>query len=240
MLTPRHHLEQFPRHVHRRAAARRGHVDLARIGLGIGDELGDGLGRHVRVHHHHVGEQHRPGNRRAVANEIERQLVVERRIDGVVGSDEADGVAVGERAQRRRHADISTGADLVLDDKLLAQAFRQILSDDARHSVVWSAGSKRHDPMYRSRGIGLCPCDARDGRQRGSHTYQMQKLTAGKCHKAPLRKPSAARQARCRKDAARSMGVSKAKRIEPDIRVINQPWRPRTSPPLPTSAFHRR
>src|ERR1700719_3386062 len=60
--------------------------------------------------------------------------------------------------------------------------------------------------MYGSRGIGLAPGDAADGRQRGSHTYQMQKLTAGKCHKAPLRKPSAARQARCRKDAARSDG----------------------------------
>src|SRR5262245_56962108 len=93
-----------------------------------------------------------------------------------------DGIAVGRRAQHRRHADVSAGTDLVLDEDLLAQAFRQILSDDARHGVVWAAGSKRHDPMNRSRGIALRPCDARDGRQRGSDTYQMQKLTAGKFH----------------------------------------------------------
>jgi hypothetical protein len=140
----------------------------------VGDELGDGLGRHVRMHHHHVGEQHRPGNRLAVASEIERQLVVERRIDGIVGSDEADGIAVGRRAQHRRHADISTGANLVLDDELLAQAFRQILSDDARHGVVWPAGGERHDPVDRPRRITLRPSNAGFSRQRSSTRSHLQ------------------------------------------------------------------
>src|SRR5215475_4653610 len=86
-----------------------------------------------------------------------RQFVVERRIDGIVRSSKTDGIAVGRRAQHRRHADVSAGAELVLDEDLLAQALRQILSDDARHGVVWAAGSKRHDPMNRSRGIALRP-----------------------------------------------------------------------------------
>src|SRR5256886_12024711 len=107
------------------------------------------------MHSHRVGEQNRPGTGYAVANEIERQLVVERRIDGIIGSDEADGIAVGRRAQHRRHADISAGADLVLDDELLAQLFRQILSDDARHGVVWPTGGERHDPGPRPRRIAL-------------------------------------------------------------------------------------
>src|SRR5262245_2743404 len=40
-----HYLEQFGREVHRGPAAGRDHVDLAGIGFGIGDELGNGLGR---------------------------------------------------------------------------------------------------------------------------------------------------------------------------------------------------
>src|SRR5262249_26799204 len=90
----------------------------------------------------------------------------------------------------------------------------QILSNDACYGVVWSAGSERHDPMYRPCRIGLRPYDARDGRQRGSNTCQTQKLTAEKFHCAPLRKLRAARQAGCRTDAARSIGVSKGKRTQ--------------------------
>src|SRR2546430_12876065 len=47
------------------------------------------------------------------------------------------------------------GADLVLDDELLAQLFRQILSDDARHGVVWPTGGEPPDPAHRPRRIAL-------------------------------------------------------------------------------------
>ena len=40
-----HHLEQLAGHVREPADAGRRHVDLARIGLGVGDELGNRLGR---------------------------------------------------------------------------------------------------------------------------------------------------------------------------------------------------
>ena len=40
-----HHLEQLAGHMGRGPDAGRRHVDLARIGLGIGDELGNRLGR---------------------------------------------------------------------------------------------------------------------------------------------------------------------------------------------------
>jgi len=128
-----------------------------------------------------------PATGRAVANEIERQLVVERRIDGIVGSDEADGIAIGRRAQHRRHADISAGADLVLDDELLAEPLRQILSDDTRDDVVWPAGSERHDPMDRSRRITLRPGNAGHGRQRSSTRGHLQECAAGKFQGIPPR-----------------------------------------------------
>ena len=49
-----HHLEQLAGQMDRGAVAGRRHVDLAGIGLGVGDELGDGLRRHVGIDLHHV------------------------------------------------------------------------------------------------------------------------------------------------------------------------------------------
>ena len=51
-----HELEQLARHVHRGAVAGRREGELAGIGLGVGDELGNGLHRQRRRHHHDVGE----------------------------------------------------------------------------------------------------------------------------------------------------------------------------------------
>ena len=50
-----HHLEQLAGHMGRGPVAGRRHVDLARIGLGIGDELGNRLGRNRWIDHHDVG-----------------------------------------------------------------------------------------------------------------------------------------------------------------------------------------
>ena len=47
-------------------------------------------------------------------------------------------------------------------------------------------GGKADDDAHRPRRIGLRPRDARHGRQRGSARGQMQKLSAGKFHGAPL------------------------------------------------------
>ena len=73
-----HRLEQFGRHVHRGAVARRGIGYLAGVGLAVVDELLNGLHRHVVRHHQHVGELHDAGDRIGVADEIVRQLLVER------------------------------------------------------------------------------------------------------------------------------------------------------------------
>ena len=50
-----HHLEQLAGHMVRASDAGRRQVDLARIGLGIGDELGNRLGRNRWIHHHDIG-----------------------------------------------------------------------------------------------------------------------------------------------------------------------------------------
>ena len=47
---PGHHLEQLARQMRARADAGAGEIELAGIGLGVGDQLGDGLDRQARRH----------------------------------------------------------------------------------------------------------------------------------------------------------------------------------------------
>ena len=94
-------------------------------------------------------------------------MLVERRVDGVIRGDEADGVAVGRRGQHHFHADIAASANAVLDDKLLTEIFRQILTEDTRDSVVGTARRERHSEAHRTRWIIERQCNARQGRYRG-------------------------------------------------------------------------
>ena len=58
------------------AIAGRRHIDLARIGFGIGDELRNGIGRDGRMHHHCIGCPHRTDDRCDISNKIEIQIAV--------------------------------------------------------------------------------------------------------------------------------------------------------------------
>ena len=49
-----------------------------------------------------------------------------------------------------------------------------------------AAWRKADDQAHRPRRIGLCPCDARQSRQRGSARCQMQEFTARKFHRVPF------------------------------------------------------
>jgi hypothetical protein len=84
-------LEQLAGDVVRRPAAGRCHVDLARIALGVGDELWEGPGRDRWINHHDEGERGESADRRDVADEIEIQSVIKRRVDGVRRIEQFDG-----------------------------------------------------------------------------------------------------------------------------------------------------
>ena len=177
-----HHLEQFGGDVGDAADAARTVGELARIGLGIGDELGKRLGRNRWMDHHDKGAADEARDRRDVANEIEIELVVKRRIDRVRRTDQEERVAVRRRTHDRLGGDIAAGARPVLDDEWLAEPLRQPLTDQAREDVVRAAGGKADDDAHRPRRIGLRPSETRHGRERGSARCQMQKLTARKFH----------------------------------------------------------
>jgi hypothetical protein len=115
-----HHLEQLARNVVASAGAGRRHVEFTGIGLGIGDEFGNRLGRNRRVHHHDVGISHDARDRRDVADEIVVELVVQRCVDRVEATDHEQRVAVSRRAHDRFGGDVAASARPILDDKLLS------------------------------------------------------------------------------------------------------------------------
>src|SRR5262249_680644 len=70
----RHHLEQLARDMGAAPAAGRGHVDLARIGFRIGDELGNGFDWESLIDQHAIGRAGNARDRRNVADEIEIEV----------------------------------------------------------------------------------------------------------------------------------------------------------------------
>src|SRR5262245_44162495 len=108
------------------------------------------------------------------------ELIIERCVDRVDRSDYEQHVAVCGRAHDRLGGDIAAATWPILHDELLTKPLRQPLSDQAREDVLRTAGGKADHDAHRPRRIGLCSCNPRYSRQRGSACGQMQKCTAGK------------------------------------------------------------
>src|SRR6516225_6603047 len=180
-----HRLEQLAGNMRRAAAPGRRHINFAWIGLGISDELGKRLRRNRRIHHHDIWKADDRCDRRDVAEEIEIELVVKRRVDCARRAEEAQGIAVGSRAHDCFGADIAAGAGTIFNDELLTQPLRQPLPDQPRSNVGRTSGSERNDQAHRPCRIGLCQYDPRHNRQRGGSCGQMQECAAGKFHGVP-------------------------------------------------------
>jgi len=101
-----------------------GHVDLAGIGLGIGNEFRDSFGRKGWIDLHDERRTGDASNRRRVANEIEFEIVVERCVNGVRRRGHKKCVAIWTRPYDHFSGEIRAGARLVFDDKLLPEPLR--------------------------------------------------------------------------------------------------------------------
>jgi hypothetical protein len=106
--------------------------------------------RYVLLHHHH----HAVGAGDADRNEVLQRFIVhllrQRQHGEERAADEQDGVAVLRRAQRGIDADRAAGADLVLDDEVLAQRLAEPVGGDARHRVRDAAGAVGHHHLDRT------------------------------------------------------------------------------------------
>src|SRR5262249_20250187 len=116
-----HHHEQLAENMGRAPDAGRRHVQLARIGLGISDEFGNRLGRDQRVHHHGIRGVDDTCDRRDVADEVEIEVGVKCRVDGIRRQHKEQRVAVRQRSYDDFGANITAGARPVFDDELLSE-----------------------------------------------------------------------------------------------------------------------
>ena len=159
--------EQFGREVRRGADALRSIIELAGVGLGVGNEFLHGLGRKILPHHQHVrNARHHGGD--LEAGRIEIELLVERAIDR-------------QRRRRRRQqrvavrrglihdlgADIATRARVVLDDERLAETRMQLVGDDAGRGVDAAARRDVDDDLHRP-GRVILRAGCRCGEQLGN------------------------------------------------------------------------
>ena len=84
----------------------------------------NGLGRERGIDHHEKGNNADTRNGRNIADEIEVEIVVDRRIDRVRRCHEEKGVSVGRCTHHDFSADIAAGAWSIVDNKRLAESFR--------------------------------------------------------------------------------------------------------------------
>ena len=63
-------------------------------------------------------------------------------------------VAVGRCTRHSACSNIAAGTGAVLNDELLPELLRELLSDQAGEDVAWPAGGEGHDHPHRPIGIG--------------------------------------------------------------------------------------
>ena len=145
--------EQFAGEMRRGADALRAEIDLARIGLGIGDQLGHGVRRKFRPHHQRVRDRGHDRQR------LERgRIEVELLVNDHVGRQRRrlrrqQRVAVGLGLGHRLGAEIAAGAGPVLHHERLAPHLRQPVGDHAGDDVDAAAGRSGDDDLDRAVGI---------------------------------------------------------------------------------------
>ena len=76
-----HHLEEFAKDMGYGPVAGRSHIELARIGFGIGDEFRNRLGGDRWIDHDHIRTAANAGDRSEILDEIEVEFRVKRGVE---------------------------------------------------------------------------------------------------------------------------------------------------------------
>ena len=132
----------------------------------VGDELAERRGWKSGVDHEHHGETNHPRDRCDIADEIEIEFLVERRIDGVGRDDGQQRVAVGRGAHHRLGGNIAAGAGPAFHHKGLVQMLRQPLPDQTRDQIRRAAAAQAFNDAHRPGriivGVSETPCRRRE------------------------------------------------------------------------------
>ena len=186
MLDAGHDVEKFAGHVRGAAGTGRCHVDLAGVGLGVGDEFRNGFGRNRRMHQNRHRHPDDAGDRGNVANEIEIEFFEQRGVDRVGHGRQQQRIAVCGGIGHDLGAEIAAGTGPVFGDKGHSEPLGKPLSDQPRGDVDAPARRVGDDDTRRPRRIGLRPTETGSARKHGGTSGQMQKSATQKFHDVPL------------------------------------------------------
>jgi hypothetical protein len=131
--------------------------DLARIGFGVGHDLGHGFHGQARIDR----DNQRRLNQLAHRSKYLDRIVADIGVDDRAGRKRAarghqDGVAIRRGLRDELAADAAAGTAAIFDDDGLAQYGSESFGDDARHAVCRSSWREGHDDFDRFFGrIGL-------------------------------------------------------------------------------------
>src|SRR5262245_56079697 len=134
------------------------------------------------MNHHDLRLPDDASDRRDVAEEIEIEFVVERRVDRIRRCAREQRISVGGCPYDGLGGDIGASALPILNNEWLAEPFRKPLPQYSCEGIERAARSKADNDPYRARRIGLRPRDPRQGWQRGSARGQVEEFAAGKVH----------------------------------------------------------
>ena len=141
----------------RRTGAGGSIAQLAGIGFGVGDHIGDRLDRQIGVDRKADDVGAEIHHRREVLDGIERRVPVEKDVAGQrrVGADHQR-VAVGRRARHHPARDVAAAPRAVVDDHRLAPDGVESFRDRACRQVRHRARRVADHDGDRTRGVTLC------------------------------------------------------------------------------------
>ena len=135
------------------ADTRRREIELARIGLAVGDQRRKRLDLQLRRHHQHVRRRADQRNRRQILEHVVRHLLVQHRVGDDRRVDQYQVVAVGCRVRDRIYADDAARARPVVDDDRLAEHRSELLRQHASGKIDNAPGLIGDHKMNRPRRI---------------------------------------------------------------------------------------
>src|SRR5262245_39968175 len=93
----------------------------------------------------HIGGRGGQGNGSKILERVVRHFRIEAGIDDLTRADNHDGVTVRSRSRSDTHAEISTGARVVLDVELLTETAGEVSRDNPCKDIGWTTRRKWHD-----------------------------------------------------------------------------------------------
>src|SRR5262245_15252274 len=131
---------------------------LARVGLGVGNQLPHRVGRHGRVDDQHVGGRRDQANGSEILLRVIGQIGHQMRQDGLrLMKSDIERVAVGRRLGHGSSRNRAGATGAILDHGRLA-GLAQLLRQRPAHEIGNAAWRCRDDQLDRLRRIGLCLC----------------------------------------------------------------------------------